>query len=154
MRKKMAKILNFFVLFILAVALTGVNVCRFYCTPCGHEYILVNTFPQPGKCYCDVCRQGDCTAIDKCCKNKSVEGCCACHKKQAHSHSACDHIFYKITDVFQTEPVLDIHFVAVLPEDTEFQVLHFDILTVFMPDHRNIVSSKAPPLEWLCTYLC
>lgn len=43
---------------------------------------------------------------------------------------------------------------AVLPEDTEFEVLHFDILTVFMPDHRNIVSSKAPPLEWLCTYLC
>lgn len=150
----MTKILNFFVLFILAVALTGVNVCRFYCMPCGHEYILVNTFPQPDKCYCDACRQDDGTTVDKCCGNKNAKGCCACHKKQAHSHSACDHAFYKVTDVFQTEPVLDIHFVAVLPEDIEFQVLDFDMLTVFVPDHRNIFSSKAPPLEWLCTYRC
>lgn len=165
MRGKFVKILNLFVLLVLAGALTGFNICSFYCVPCGHEYVLINTLPQDGKCYCDVCRNSCCASQQQhirkaCCghtyKSKARKiSCCSVEKKgKAHKHTRFKHTFYKITDTFQTEPTLDIEWMAVVPEQIPCLLPTPANFCDFIQETKNIFFIKAPPLEWLCTYLC
>lgn len=158
MRGRITGIMNFFVLLILLGAMTGVNVCRFYCNPCGHVYVLVNALPSEGKCYCDSCR---CAGEDRksrktCCrqrKNHQTPLCCQV-KKGKHKHSGFEHTFYKLPGTYQAEPSLELTAPFCMPEVVGYPefVANFSFTTI--QENRNIYLIKAPPLEWLCTYLC
>lgn len=156
MKNRITRIVDFFVLFFLLGAMTGVNVCRFYCNPCGHAYILVNTLPREGKCYCEACRPASGNARQTCCRarNAGQKPLCCRSEKGAHRHSGFEHTFYKLGATFHAEPTLELDTPFCIPEI--FGCPHYpaEFSFTFIQENRNIHLIKAPPLEWLCTYLC
>lgn len=150
MRKWMIKIGNLFILLIVLGAMIGVNISQFRCAPCNRDYVFVDIFPQEELCCCQ--RVKTCpiqkTAVS------SDEKCGAKKKNACHHHTDSRHSFYRVSDLFQVERGVTFSFIAALPEEIVFDFssgfVFGESLFLFPYDFFT----KAPPLEWLCTYLC
>lgn len=150
MRKWMIKIGNLLILFIVLGAMIGVNISQFRCSPCNKDYVFVDIFPQQDKCGCQ--------RVKACAVQKTTapsdKKCCAKGKNACHHHTDTRHAFYRVSDLFQVERGITFQFLTTLPDEVVFDFSPGFVLGVFLSSFHYNFLTKAPPLEWLCTYLC
>ena len=150
MGKLVINIRNFFILLIVWLAITGINISQFYCAPCDKEYVFVDIFPQKDKCCCQ--RLKNCPLQ----QSASVpgKGCCSRQRKACNHHSGSHHTFYRVSDLFQVERIVTFQWIATIPEEIVFDFSSDFVYGESFLRTRCDFLAEAPPLEWLCTYLC
>ena len=154
MNGMMKKIGHFVFLFVVLVAMTGINVFQFSCPPCGGKYLSIQWLPDKvGDKSCGghaasnpeaPCRQSR-TAPGT---MKGIEQGCP------YAHCGGKHIFYRINDNFQVEKYVHPVVWEICIEKYTCVENRGAFVRAAEPPVNNTVLIKAPPLEVLCTYLC
>lgn len=131
MSKYALKIWNCLLLFIIGIALIGVNVTRLSCCHSDNIHWEVKIVPQKANCPCNC-------------------DCCPC---ESHDHTR--HDFYKITDLSRIEQGTQLEIVLLYLPECTLQLLPklYHCQEIYFPfPHKvpDIFCSR----ELLCTYLC